>query len=76
LVIDAVSLSPNNILQIYNRWGRLVFEEKNYNNTFDGIANVSSVFKRNDRLPAGVYFYLISLEDIDIFHQGYLYLEQ
>ena len=76
LVLDAISLSPNNRLKIFNRWGRTVYEEDNYNNLFDGKANVSNVVNKNKRLPAGVYFYIINLFDIEFVHQGFLYLKQ
>ncbi len=73
-VIDAVTLSPNNKLQIFNRWGRLVYEEDNYKNSFAGIANTKSVYIKKKKLPSGVYFYIINLLDINIIHQGYLYI--
>lgn len=76
LELKAVSLSPNNRLRIFNRWGRAVYEEENYNNLFDGTANVSAVINSDKKLPAGVYFYIINLFDIDFIHQGYLYIDQ
>ncbi|MBU2948896.1 gliding motility-associated C-terminal domain-containing protein [Zobellia uliginosa] len=76
LVLEAVSLSPNNELTIYNRWGRAVYRASNYDNTFGGTANVSSVVATSKKLPAGVYFYIIDLMDIDIQHQGFLYINQ
>lgn len=76
LELQAVSLSPNNRLRIFNRWGRSVYEEENYTNLFDGNANVSGVFNTSKKLPAGVYFYIINLLDIDFVHQGYLYIDQ
>ena len=74
--LEAISLSPNNKLKIYNRWGRAVYEESNYRNLFNGQANVNSVFNKSKDLPAGVYFYIINLFDIDFTHQGYLYINQ
>jgi len=74
LFIDAVALSPNNKLEIYNRWGRLVYEEKDYANLFDGKANVSFTISANKKLPDGVYFYIIELFDINLRHQGYLHI--
>jgi gliding motility-associated-like protein len=76
LHLDAVSLSPNNKLRIFNRWGRSVFEENNYNNLFNGKANVKNIVNKNKKLPAGVYFYIINLYDINVIHQGYLYINQ
>lgn len=76
LHFDAVSFSPNNNLKIFNRWGRSVYEADNYNNLFDGRANVKNLVNASKKLPAGVYFYIINLYDINIEHQGYLYIEQ
>ncbi|QLG44326.1 gliding motility-associated C-terminal domain-containing protein [Costertonia aggregata] len=74
LVIDGLENSPNNTLQIFNRFGTLVYIQKNYDNSFTGLSNVSGVIKRNKGLPSGVYFYIITLNDLAIKHQGYLYL--
>lgn len=76
LEIDAVALSPNNKLEIYNRWGRIVYSEVNYKNRFNGIANNEFTVSKKNGLPDGIYFYIISLYDIDIKHQGYLYINQ
>jgi gliding motility-associated-like protein len=76
LEIQAVALSPKNELNIYNRWGRLVYTQEDYSNTFSGKANVSKVVNKNKDLPAGVYFYIINLKDIQKRHQGFLYINQ
>ncbi|MGY6562335.1 MAG: gliding motility-associated C-terminal domain-containing protein [Luteibaculaceae bacterium] len=39
-------------LQIFNRWGRVVFESNQYQNNFAG-----------ERLPDGVYFYVITVPE-------------
>ena len=63
--IDGIENYPENIVQIYNRWGDLVFETTGYNNTskvFRGIANR----KRNlgaDKLPGGTYFFHIKIKE-------------
>lgn len=76
LHFEAVSLSPNNKLRIFNRWGRSVYEADNYKNLFNGQANVKNLVNSNKKLPAGVYFYIINLYDIGLKHQGYMYIEQ
>jgi len=76
LYLDAIALSPNNTLNIYNRWGRLVYSKDGYDNTFGGFANVKSVVNKSKILPDGVYFYIIDLKDIKKTHQGYLYISQ
>ncbi len=72
LHFDAISLSPkNNSLKIYNRWGRLVYSAEGYENNFAGISDNSLTIAPNSKLPEGVYFYILSLDDIDLTHQGY-----
>jgi gliding motility-associated-like protein len=41
---------PDNKVEIYNRYGKLVFKTSAYNNTWDGRV-------AGDELPAGTYFY-------------------
>ncbi|MCL5247100.1 gliding motility-associated C-terminal domain-containing protein [Cellulophaga sp. 20_2_10] len=75
LHFESISLAPdNNNLKIYNRWGRIVYDKEGYDNTFGGIANVKGVVTKGNALPDGVYFYILNLRDINIKHQGYIYL--
>jgi len=74
LVLEAISISQNNELKIYNRWGRLVYSKENYDNSFAGKANSGTVLQRNKILPSGVYFYIINLKEVNKIHQGYLYI--
>lgn len=73
-VIEAIAISPNNVLKIFNRWGKLVYEKNNYNNGFNGKSNTSIAIGKNKNLPVGIYFYIIELKDIEVLHQGYLYI--
>ena len=52
----------------------MVYEKDGYDNTFEGTANVGMVVQNGKKLPDGVYFYIIDLKDINIKHQGFLYL--
>ncbi len=47
---------PNNNVQVFNRWGNKVFEQKGYNN-----ANAWNGQWNSKDLPDGTYFYLIEL---------------
>jgi gliding motility-associated-like protein len=76
LYFNEIAISPNNNLEIFNRWGRMVFKEENYTNLFQGKANVSGVVQIGKPLPTGVYFYIIKLHDLDIIHQGYLFIAE
>lgn len=55
-MIDNIQKFPNNVVEIYNRWGELLFHEKGYQNDWDGT------FKGKP-LPVGTYYYLVDLHD-------------
>ena len=46
-------------LEIYNRWGRLVFDKTNYTNEWYGQSN------DGNKLPDGTYFYLITYNTLE-----------
>lgn len=54
--IPGIEQFPNNTVQVFNRWGNLVFEQKGYSNAdpWDGQWNGKD-------LPDGTYFYRIEL---------------
>ena len=47
---------PENELHVYNRWGNLVYEKKNYKNEWDGR------YIDNSLLPDGSYFYIFKIK--------------
>ncbi len=53
-IIDYIDQFPDNIVEVYNRWGEQLFFKKGYNGEFDGK------FKGKD-LPVGTYYYVINL---------------
>jgi len=52
-----------NELIIYNRWGNKVYENADYDNTWDGTANRGS--NGNNKLPQGTYYYIMTLKGTD-----------
>ncbi|CAA0205274.1 Protein of unknown function precursor containing a C-terminal secretion signal. Putative adhesin [Tenacibaculum maritimum] len=62
--IDAINKYPNNSLEIYNRWGNLVYSKKGYDNTFEGISNGRVNISEGSKLPAGTYFYVLDLSKV------------
>lgn len=74
LVLEDINESPNNQIQIFNRYGVLVYSKSNYENDFNGVSNSSMVIDRGSSLTSGIYFYIITLNDLRQKHQGYLYL--
>lgn len=58
-LIDYLDQFPNNTVEIYNRWGDLLFSSTGYKVPFDGK------YKGKD-LPVGTYYYVININ-----HPGY-----
>ncbi len=58
-------------VQIYNRWGNLVYQQRNYQNNWNGHSNTG--LRVNSELPDGTYYYVIKLNDNRKF-AGYLTL--
>uniref|UniRef100_UPI0034D95C45 T9SS type B sorting domain-containing protein n=1 Tax=Flavobacterium anhuiense TaxID=459526 RepID=UPI0034D95C45 len=80
--IRGIECYPDNTVEIYNRWGVLVFSIDQYNNNdrvFVGYSNGRSTIKQTDGLPVGTYFYILKYKDsAQKSHQesGYLYLNK
>jgi gliding motility-associated-like protein len=60
VIANLTEFYPENLVKVFNRYGSLVFEASPYENDWDGRPNrgIGST-NRNNKLPAGVYFYLI-----------------
>ena len=78
--IRGIECYPDNTVEIYNRWGVLVFERDNYNNeerVFKGFSEGRTTIKQSDGLPSGTYYYILKYKDSDskaYQKAGYLYL--
>jgi gliding motility-associated-like protein/uncharacterized repeat protein (TIGR01451 family) len=59
--IDCIESFPNNKLEIFNRYGKLVFSKNDYSNDWDGTANVSGAASKDEKLPAGTYYYVLTV---------------
>ena len=75
---------PENSVEIYNRWGVLVYEVKDYNNqdkAFKGFSEGRVTVDKGAGLPTGTYFYILKYTAVGLqgelipkAEQGYLYL--
>jgi gliding motility-associated-like protein len=65
---------PNDHLYIYNRWGGLVYESNNYDNTWDGRS--TSKMLGSDELEEGTYFYIYLPDDTMEPIKGTVYLKR
>ena len=51
-------------LEVFNRWGHLVYKNDDYHNDWDGRANTGILLGSNaDGLPDGTYYYMIKTSD-------------
>ncbi len=62
-------------LEIYNRYGNLVYKGNAGTPPFDGTSNQSRLVTKGD-LPVGVYFYILNYNDGTKSKQGRLYLSR
>ncbi|MBA4319371.1 MAG: hypothetical protein C0412_13295 [Flavobacterium sp.] len=85
-VEDSVCYPSGVNVEIYNRWGVLVFETTKYDNTsnyFDGFSKGRTTVSKSDGLPTGTYFYILNYETFDdtgniitIRKDGFIYLSR
>ena len=80
--LDQLDCFPTNTVEIYNRWGVLVYETKQYDNetrVFKGISEGRVTVDKSAQLPTGTYFYVLNYttkagENKHV--EGYLFLSQ
>ncbi len=53
---------PNNTLEIFNRYGNLVYKTRGYQNDWKGVSNVNGTFD-GTVLPTGTYYYVFDTGD-------------
>ena len=82
LIIRNIDFYPNNTLEIYNRWGVLVYQADGYGQKdvlFKGLSDGRTTMNRNEELPEGTYFYTlmyVNSKEIQRQKAGYLYIKQ
>lgn len=67
-VICGIDCYVDNLVEIYDQLGILVFRLKNYNNTnrnFKGLSNVGTHINQYNKLPKGTYYYNIEYLDLE-----------
>ena len=72
--IENIAAYPNNVVRIFNRSGKLVFEQRGYQNNWNGESNQLSGNTSGYKLPVGPYLFMIDLGDGNGFIKGWLYI--
>jgi gliding motility-associated-like protein len=73
LVIQGIEQFPNNEVQIFNRWGNLVYKKTSYTNSeaWNAASNTGFLLPGN-KVPDGTYYYVVKLTPNDKPLTGYL----
>ena len=71
--ISCIENYENN-LQIFNRWGSLVYNVDNYENDWDGVSMGKMNVMKKEKLPPGVYYYVLQLRTETRSYSGWLYI--
>ena len=82
-LIERIENYPDNTVEIYNRWGVLVFEVSGYDNAskvFVGLSEGRVTVNKADALPNGTYYYVVKYKKpiSGVMNQkaGFLYLSR
>ena len=75
-IIDCLERFTNNKLEVYNRWGNIVYSKNGYLNDWDGTSNGRAVLNQGDKLPVGTYYYVLDLGDGSEPRVGWLYINR
>lgn len=79
LVFESLENFTNNTLQIFNRWGNIVYEIENYKNDWGGISNGRLTINKSKKLPVGTYFYILKFGNggnLDNIKKGWVYINR
>jgi len=60
-IIEGLQDYPKNTVQVFDKWGNLLYEQNNYNNDWGGHGSNGAL------LPDGTYFYLVKLNAENIY---------
>ncbi len=74
MVIKGLEFYPQSELMIFNRWGDLVYQKTNYDNTWNGTTNVKGLHI-GDVLPDGTYFYVFKKSANETLQNGSIELK-
>ncbi|WP_435261491.1 gliding motility-associated C-terminal domain-containing protein [Tenacibaculum sp. nBUS_03] len=76
LIINCIENYPNNTLEIFNRWGNLVYTRERYENTWNGKSEGRLNIKEKDELPSGTYYYVLDLGNGSKPRVGWVYINR
>ncbi|WP_420833286.1 gliding motility-associated C-terminal domain-containing protein [Tenacibaculum bernardetii] len=78
LVFEGLDQYKKNTLEVYNRWGNIVYKKTNYKNNWNGKSFGRATIKANNDLPVGTYFYRLRFGDDSLskIQRGWVYIHR
>ena len=74
-VISGIDNYPGNKLEIFNRWGNILYQKNNYDNSWNGTVNTGGITLGNGKVVSGTYFYVLDLGSGEKPRAGYLIIK-
>jgi uncharacterized repeat protein (TIGR01451 family) len=81
--IKGIERFPENLVEIFNRWGVKVFDQNGYGQPgakkFRGISEGRSTIRESEKLPEGTYYWILKYKDGNGANRekaGYLYINR
>jgi gliding motility-associated-like protein len=77
--IESIEQYSNSNVKIFNRWGVLIFEMNNYDNSWNGFVNRGTKINSNSTeeiMPSGTYFYIVDLGNETEHYTGYVFIRK
>jgi gliding motility-associated-like protein len=73
--IPGIEAYPDNELHVFNRWGNLVYEKENYDNSWDGTCNRGAIKIGEGKVPHGTYYFVFDTGTNEKSKTGYLIIK-
>ena len=72
-IVTGLAQHGDNVFEVYNRWGNRVYYSQFYQNSWDGFARGNNVLNKDEKLPAGPYFYVLTTGYNKVY-KGWMYI--
>jgi gliding motility-associated-like protein len=69
-IVHGIESYTDNLLTVFNRWGNIVYQKKNYFNEWNGFNN------SGNELPDGTYFVILEINGGDLVLKGYVEMKR
>jgi len=61
--LEGLDLSQENNIKVYDRWGALLYQKDNYDNSWGGFSQNNLTVDEGTLVPVGTYYYILNVTD-------------